>query len=144
MVVTIEDIQRVQEIRFQGRDANHYLLAPTSGDNELVALHVILHNSDVASVSFTIDDDAIELKGFQPNEIYTPINLYLPPSQLLERGVEAVDGAHPSENLFVPFLGGPVLLERGFSLIGWSVFEVPRGTKFKELRWKAGDVINIR
>ena len=119
-------------------------LAPTSGDNELVALHVILHNSDVASVSFTIDDDAIELRGSREDESYTPINLYLPPSQLLERGVKAVDGAYPSEDLFVPFLGGPVVLEKGFSLIGWSVFEVPKGTKFKEVRWRAGDVVNIR
>lgn len=41
------------------------------------------------------------------------------------------------------FLDGPFELLRGTGIDGWMVFEAPRGTRFRDLRWLAGDVITI-
>jgi hypothetical protein len=34
-------------------------------------------------------------------------------------------------------------LKKDFGLDGWMVFEAPRGNKFSELRWRAGDSLTI-
>ncbi len=34
-------------------------------------------------------------------------------------------------------------LQKNFGLDGWMVFEAPKGTKFRDLRWRAGDSISI-
>jgi plastocyanin len=41
------------------------------------------------------------------------------------------------------FLNGPFELLRGTGIDGWMVFEAPKGTRFRDLRWMAGDVITI-
>jgi plastocyanin len=41
------------------------------------------------------------------------------------------------------FLDGPFELLRGTGIDGWMVFETPKGTRFRDLRWLAGDVITI-
>ena len=44
----------------------------------------------------------------------------------------------------VLFLDGLFKLPKGYGLDGYLVFEAPAGTKFQDLRWLAGDSINIR
>lgn len=41
------------------------------------------------------------------------------------------------------FLVGSFKLEQGFSVDGWIVFEAPVDTKFRALRWRAGDSLTI-
>ena len=43
----------------------------------------------------------------------------------------------------VLFLDGFSKLPKGYGLDGYLVFEAPAGTKFQDLRWLAGDSINI-
>jgi plastocyanin len=42
------------------------------------------------------------------------------------------------------FLEGPFELPKGFGIDGWMVFEVPEGTQFRDIRWRAGDSITVR
>ena len=42
------------------------------------------------------------------------------------------------------FLNGPFEMLRGTGIDGWMVFEAPKGTRFRDLRWLAGDVITVR
>ncbi len=44
----------------------------------------------------------------------------------------------------VTFLEGPFELQRGHGLDGFLVFEAPKDTQFRDIRWKAGDSITIR
>ena len=44
----------------------------------------------------------------------------------------------------VLFLNGSFELLKGHGLDGYMVFEVPAGTEFRDMRWKAGDSITIR
>ena len=41
------------------------------------------------------------------------------------------------------FLTGPFELKQGFGIDGWMVFEAPMGSKFRQLRWQAGDTVTI-
>jgi len=41
------------------------------------------------------------------------------------------------------FLEGPFELLKGFGIDGWMVFEVPEGTEFRDMRWRAGDSITV-
>ena len=50
-----------------------------------------------------------------------------------------VDGTPPGQG----FLVGSFKLDRGFSVDGWIVFEIPIGTEFRVLRWRAGDSLTI-
>ncbi|MCH7712335.1 MAG: hypothetical protein IIC99_01805 [Chloroflexi bacterium] len=56
--------------------------------------------------------------------------------RLIEVGT---DGTPPGQG----FLVGSFKLDRGFSIDGWMVFEVPAGTEFRSLRWRAGDSLTI-
>jgi plastocyanin len=42
------------------------------------------------------------------------------------------------------FLEGPFELPKDTGIDGWLVFEVPEGTQFRDLRWRAGDSITVR
>ena len=148
LIVTIELVQRVQEIRFLGTDGVHYLVTPLAGGNELIAARIQVHNDEATRVLLTVDDEAAELRGFERAERYAPLDMYDLES-LIGTHVRIVEEGHPSEDRFVPFLAGPISvagingLPQGHSVTGWMVFEVPQGTKLKELRWGAGDVVYV-
>ncbi|MCH8296543.1 MAG: hypothetical protein IH873_00615 [Chloroflexi bacterium] len=63
------------------------------------------------------------------------------PKQVLVEDADSVRGKGEKNILF---LDGPFELLRGFKIDGWMVFEVPIGTKIRDLRWRAGDSITIR
>lgn len=42
------------------------------------------------------------------------------------------------------FLSGPFKILKNYEVDGYIVFEVPIGTQFRDLRWRAGDSITIR
>ena len=144
LTVRLEDIQRVQEIRFLGNDNQHYLVFPSSTDNELVALKLLVRNREANRLLMTVDKAAAELRGFGPNESYELLDLYQI-NELFEKNLKIVEGDHPAEDRYSPFLAGPFELVKGFGVTGWIVFEVPKGTKLREIRWDAGgDTIFIR
>lgn len=58
--------------------------------------------------------------------------------------VETVDEGDRAPERSVVFLEGSFELLRGHGLDGYMVFEVPAGTEFRDLRWRAGDSITIR
>ncbi len=65
----------------------------------------------------------------------------LEPKQVL---VENADSVRDKRENNILFLDGPFELLKGFKIDGWMVFEVPIGTKIRDLRWRAGDSITIR
>jgi len=58
--------------------------------------------------------------------------------------VEASDSVRDKKENNILFLEGSFDLPRGTSLDGWMVFEIPKGTEIKNLRWRAGDSITVR
>ena len=134
LIVVIEDIKRVQEVRYQGTDQNHYLVFPSSRENELVVARLNVHNVEATVVRMTVDEESLEIRGFGQDETYRLLNLN--PGN--ENNVKQVESSHPTEDLYVPFIAGAIELPQANSVIGWTVFEVPKGTELRELRWEAG------
>ena len=139
LVISIDEISRVQEVRYRGTDLNHYLIVPASQDNELVVLRLNVHNAKVTRFLMMVDKEAAELRGLETKESYelldvTPTN---------KENVKMAEGPHPSECLSECFIWGPISLEQGHSVIGQVLFETPEGTKLKELRWVAGDIVHL-
>ena len=121
--------------------SGHYLVKPSSPDNELVAINVQVYNRDADTVAMEIKGDAVELRGSGIDEVY--ILLDVTPKNTVN--VSATLDTHPSENRFTPFVRGVVAdLPLGNSLLGWIVFEVPKGTRLRELKWDTGDTVFIR
>ena len=141
LIIRVEDIKRLPEIRYEGTDNNHYLVVPSSQDNELVALNLLVYNEQSSRVLMTVDEEAAALRGFGPSESYNLLGL----TPQNKKNVRIVETTHPSENLYVPFIVGPIELPQGNQIVGWIVFEVPKGTKIREIRWDAGgDTLFIR
>ena len=147
LIVSINEIRRVSEIRYLGNDLVHYLVAPSSRENELVAIKLDVHNSEATRVLMTVGTEgAVELRGFGVDESYNHIDVSLSNNI----NVTTVEETHPSENQMVPFIADPVALNgepglpQGHSIIGWVVFEVPKGTRLRELKWDSGDTVFVR
>ncbi len=141
LIVRIEEIKRLPEIRFEGTDQQHYLVAPSSSENELVALNLLVYNRDSARVLMTVEENSVQLRGFDFQENYKLLTLTVSN----EANVKIVDATHPSENVYVPFIAGPLDLPHENQIVGWVVFDVPKGTKLREIRWDAGgDTLYIR
>ncbi len=144
IAVALEATNRVQEVRFRGKDDKHYLLLPANEGNELVVIRLKVHNSEATRVLMTVDKKTAELRGFGIGETYTLVDI----NQLVLESapnVQVVDSTHPAEDRYSPFLAGPFELLKGYGVIGWVIFEVPRGTKLREMRWEAaGDVVFLR
>ena len=145
LIISVQDIKRVQEIRYRGSNDLHYLVSPSDPENQMVALLLNIHNQDAARVLITVDESAAELRGEGFNDRYGVVDV-TPENQ---RNVRVVDETHPSEDVIMPFIAGSIEndgvpgLPRGHSVEGWVVFEVPKGIKLTTLRWAAGDTVFI-
>ena len=62
------------------------------------------------------------------------------PAQVL---VDQGNDSAAVEGREILFIQGPFQLQRGMGIDGWMVFEAPKGTKFRDLKWRAGDSITI-
>lgn len=63
------------------------------------------------------------------------------PAQIL---VEPADSVRENKENNILFLEGSFNLPKGTSIDGWMLFDIPKDTKIKNLRWRAGDSITVR
>lgn len=108
----------------------------------MVRLKVENHTATSAIVN--VDERAAELRDFFQGK-YFPINVN-------ERVEEVSAPENPADERPMVFLWNRVLedggseafeLQKDFGVDGWMVFEAPKGTKFRSLRWRAGDSLTI-
>ena len=58
--------------------------------------------------------------------------------------VEGANGQRlVEERSMMVFVNGSFELQKGFGIEGWMVFEAPKGTEFRDFRWRAGDSITV-
>ena len=119
----------------------HYVVAPSSEENELIVMRLEVHNEEATRMLMTVDEKTGELRGVGLDEKYPLLDV----TSANRENVSVVDSAHPSEDRYLPLLAGPFELPKGHSVTGWVAWEVPKGTNVRELRWEAGgDVVFIR
>jgi hypothetical protein len=112
----------------------HWRITPSQPELELVLLHIKVENHTATSVIVTVDEDAAELRDFA-STIYRPLTVS-------QRVQETVEPPGPQGRSLV-FVQGDMELKRDCGVDGWLVFEAPKGTKFREFRWRASDSLSI-
>ena len=65
------------------------------------------------------------------------------PGQKAQVVVEQTSGRSLIKERSMLFINGSFELQKGMGIEGWIVFEAPKGTEFRDLRWRAGDSITI-
>lgn len=112
----------------------HWRLTPSDQKLELVLVRLKLENHTATSVIVDVDEDAAELRDFA-STIYRPLNV-------TQRVQETTEPPGPRGRSLV-FVQGSMELKKDCGVDGWMVFEAPKDTKFRELRWRASDSLSI-
>jgi hypothetical protein len=100
----------------------------------LVLVRIKLENHTATSVIVTVDEDAAELRDFA-STIYRPI--------VVSQRVEETVGPPGPQGRTLVFVQGAFELKKDCGVDGWMVFEAPKDTKFREMRWRASDSLSI-
>ena len=102
--------------------------------NDLVYIKVTLINQTSGTVSLLVDENAAKLLDGDRTD-YDPVN--------------TLDGAYPAEmnqrylvDDFIP-MWGSIKLNENEQVTGMLVYEVPKGSSFSQLRWRATDTAVI-
>ena len=66
------------------------------------------------------------------------------PPQQAQVLVEEADSVRGERDNNILFLEGTFELAKDTGVDGWMIFEVPKDTKIRDLRWRAGDSITVR
>jgi len=141
LILSIEKMDRVQEMRHLGTDGKHYLVTPSSEANDLVVLQINVHNDEASVILLNMKGRAVELRVQGSNDRFNMLDVT--PANL--ENVRVVPESHPTEDRYSPYLTGVIELPQGHSLLGgWVVFDVPKELEVKQIRWEAGgDVLFI-
>ena len=111
----------------------HWRLTPSEEDFELVLLRLKVENHKATSALFTVDEQGAELRDLSRGT-YFPIMV----ADRQEETPDPPDTVGPSI-----FINGTFELRKNCGIDGWLLFEAPKGTKFRSLRWAAGDTVII-
>jgi len=104
-------------------------------NNELVYVKITLINQTSGTVNLVVDESSSNLLDSKRTS-YKPIDT-------LARAYTAEPAPRYSVPEFVP-MWGTVKLNANEQVTGMMVYEMPRGSSFSELRWKASDSVSIR
>ncbi len=135
------EVPKQQEyITYSGEDASgtlyNWAMKPDDeANNELVYIKVTLINQTSGTVNMVVDESAAVLLDAN-RKTYEPINT-------ITRAYTAESAPKYNVPGFIP-IWGTVQIDAGEQVIGMMVFELPRGSSFNELRWKASDSATIR
>lgn len=136
--VNVVSLERVPELRYSTIDPTnvirHYRLTPKDDGAELILVRLKVENHTATSAIVNVDEQAAELRDFFTGK-YFPIDV--------AKRVKEVPEPPGKQGRSLVFITGPFELRMDTGVDGWMVFETPKGTKFRELRWLAGDTVSI-
>lgn len=156
--ISVVTIERVPELRYStvgaGQSARHFRLAPAEKNSELVLVRLKVENHTATSAIVNVEGQTVELRDFFRGQFY-PVNIAQreqggkveevkePPGKTgwSVKVIETMaDGRTPPGQ---GFIHGAFELQKDMGVDGWMVFEAPKGTRFRELRWSAGDTVYV-
>jgi hypothetical protein len=128
----------INHLNYSGADTKGNLhdwqIKPTdSSANQIALVKLTLINEVSNSITITVDDDAAELQ--------TGDKIRRSPIDILARSKPAETTGSDEDNFIKDFLPiwGTFVLQKGEQIEGYMVFEVPKGSSFKQFRWSASD-----
>ena len=138
--IRAEEPKQQQFITYQGLDGAgtlyNWAMKPVDEvNNELVYVEVTLINQTSGTVNLVVDEGAATLLDGNKTD-YAPVDT-------IETAYSAESAPKYNVPGFIP-LWGTVKLDSGQQVTGMMVFELPRGSTFSELRWRALDSASIR
>ncbi len=138
--IQLEEPKVVPAIHYQNPDTagvqTNWEIRPQNPDNVLAMIKVSLINQQSARTVVVIDENAAILMT-EEGRSFRPVNI------LTESKPIATLDNSLLQNTFIG-LWRTVNISSGENLNGWMVFEVPRGSGFREFRWAASDSITVR
>lgn len=130
----------VDVIHYTGSDTSgeivSWAITPENEDTELAIITVTLINQQTSRAVVVIDEEAAHLV-IAERQTVKPLN-----TVGRSKSIEAIDPSYLDPR-FLP-LWNTVSIGSGEQVAGQMVFEVPRGSKFKEFRWQATDNMSAR
>ena len=138
--IQLEEPKVVSAIHYQNPDTDGNLtnweIRPQNPDNVLAMVETTLINQKSSRVIVVIDEDAATLltddgRSFEPVNIVTQSKV-----------IPEIDGSL-RQDAFIG-LWRTITIQSGENLGGWMIFEVPKGSGFREFRWSAADSITVR
>ncbi len=138
--IQLEEPRVVPAIHYQNPDTDGNLtnweIRPQNPDNVLAMVKTTIINQKTSRAIVVIDEEAATLltddgRSFRPVNIVTE-----------SKPIATLDDSLRQS----PFIGlwRTININSGENLNGWMIFEVPRGSGFREFRWTASDSITIR
>ena len=153
LIVQIDKLNRVPEVRIYRDTTSHYLVTPSSPENDLAALQLTVWNDEASLVILNMEDRALEVRGADSDDRFTMLETCARKGDLEARdecaaqsdNVQVMPGglSEQANRYREGFLAGLIELPEGNGLPGgWTVFEVPKEVVIERVRWGAGgDVI---
>jgi hypothetical protein len=140
LIARVTALQRKAEILVLALDSQpdalKFLRITPAEGNELVVAYVEVINQETSRIVLTLDTGAAELDTRKATaEEYHPIDVFA-------RG-EPTEEFGEGETYYAPILWDQVDLLKEHQLVGWMVFEVPKGERFRQMVWRASDTIFI-
>ena len=156
--VSVVAMEREPELIYtlprQGEAPRYYRLAPEEENRELLMLRLKVENHKATSAIVNIDQSAAEVRDFFHDK-YFPIDVKErpeeidAPEQIDNQRVARCPLQQPADLCFLwntTYTDGSTRafeLQQGFGVDGWLIFEVPKDSEIRELRWRAGDGLTI-
>ena len=122
----------VEKVAFEDNSGQHRVIRPRASNRQLVLLNITLVNRTSLITPLLIDQESAQI-GDRRGERIDAIDPF--------ESSRIVDTADPDEDLYSPFLWGPIELDRQFQVEGWMVFDVPKGLILGSLWWEEVDSI---
>ncbi len=153
LIVQIDKLNRVPEVKIFRDTTSHYLVTPSGPEYDLATLQLTVWNDEASLVILNMEDRALEVRGADSDDRFTMLETCAGRGNLEARdecaansdNVQIVPGGLPEQaNRYREgFLAGVIELPEGSGLPGgWTVFEVPKEVAIERVRWGAGgDVI---
>ena len=145
--VTLFDKVNLPEIVYEEDDGTYAVISPSNPLNELVVFHARVDNFGATLVQLdieseppvlrTTDDLSVASVNTKNAKIESDREHYLEYRQtLIDLGIKVPPGGL--------FIRGLHEVKQDFGLEGWVVFDMPKGSTLKDLKWSAGgDAIRI-
>lgn len=135
-------------------EQRHYRIMPSEPEQEFILLRVKVQNHRATSAIVSIDEKAVELRDFFQGK-YFPVDVnqraeeVAAPERVDQLRTARCPIQQPNDLCFLwnaTFTDGSDRafdLQKGFGIDGWMIFEAPKDTEIRELRWRAGDSLSI-
>ena len=153
LIVQIDKLNRVSEVKIYRDTTSHYLVTPSGPEYDLATLQLSVWNDEASLVVLNMEDTALEVRGADSDDRFTMLETCAGSGDLEARdecaagsdNVQVVPGglSEQANRYREGFLAGVIELPEGKGLPrGWTVFEVPKELVIERVRWGAGgDVI---